>query len=111
MQLETSASRLPFSLVCTASDVHRSSSLARRTLVAGIVAVLAAALTPVVGASADEPWWTPLGLRGVAVDAVSAAGKTVLVSTGSGATMLSGDGGVTYAPVSGNLFNLGNISQ
>jgi hypothetical protein len=76
--------------------------LAQRTLIAGGVMCLAAMLTPAVGASAAEPWWTPLGLRGVAIDAVSAAGKTVLVRTGSGTTMLSDDGGMTYAPVSGN---------
>src|SRR3984893_15516518 len=102
MRRGTSASRWPSSPVCTASDVPRRAAFARRTLMAGAVMFVPAVLTPAVAASAAEPWWTPLGLRGVAIDAVSAAGKTVLVRTGSGTTMLSDDGGMTYAPVSGN---------
>jgi len=85
-----------------ASDVLRRSSLARRTLVAGGLALVAAVLAPVLHASAAEPWWTPLGLRGVAVDAVSAGGTTVLVHTGSGTTMRSHDSGVHFVPVAGN---------
>ena len=85
-----------------ASDVLRRSSFARRTLVAGGLALVAAVLAPVLHASAAEPWWTPLGLRGVAVDAVNAGGTTVLVHTRSGTTMRSDDSGLHFVPVAGN---------
>src|ERR1700694_23965 len=85
-----------------ASDVLGRSSFARRMLVAAHLALLAVVLAPVVRASAAEPWWTPLGLRGVAVDAVSAGGKTVLVHTSAGTTMRSDDSGLHIAPVAGN---------
>src|ERR1700694_1689379 len=85
-----------------ASDVLGRSSFARRMLVAAHPALLAVVLAPVVRASAAEPWWTPLWLRGVAVDAVTAGGKTVLVHTGSGTTMRSDDSGLHFVPVAGN---------
>src|SRR4030081_2512729 len=101
MRPAISGSRWPSSPVSTASDVHRASSCARRPLLAVSLVVLAGVVTPVAPASAAEPWWAPVGLRGVAVDAVSAGGKTVLVRTGSGATLRSENGGLTFAPVAG----------
>src|SRR6202022_4290254 len=102
MRPATSGSRWPSSPVCTASDVLRASSFAQRTLLACSLVVFAGVATPVASVSAAEPWWAPVGLRGVAVDAVSAGGKTVLVRTGSGATLLSDDGGLSFAPVAGS---------
>jgi hypothetical protein len=102
MRPATSGSRWPSSPVCTASDVARASSFAQRTLLVCSLAVLAGVVAPVAAVSAAEPWWVPVGLRGIPVDAVSAGGKTVLVRTGSGTTMLSDNGGLSFAPVAGN---------
>src|ERR1700674_1305663 len=102
MRPAISGSRWPSSPVCTASDVARASSFARRTLLACSLVVLAGLVTPVAPASAAEPWWAPVGLRGIAVDAVSAGGKTGLVRTGSAATLRSDDAGLGFASVAGN---------
>src|SRR3979411_2163395 len=102
MRPATSGSRWLSSQVCTASEVPRPSSFARRTLLACCLVLLAGVVAPVARASAAEPWWTPVGLRGVAVDAVSAGGKRVGGPTGAGPRMRSDDGGLSYAPVSGN---------
>src|SRR6202165_4123320 len=102
MRPATSGSRWPSSPVCTASDVPRASSFAQRMLLACSLVVLAGVVKPVAPASPAEPWWAPVGLRGIAVDAVSAGGKTVLVRTTSGTTMLSDDGGLSFASGAGN---------
>jgi hypothetical protein len=75
----------------------------RRRVTAAVVAVTALAVgmcssTPVRAAA---PWWSPVGLRGVAVTRVSAIGDTITVRTGSGSTLISSDAGKTFAPASG----------
>lgn len=81
-----------------ASDRRR-----RAFLMAVLVAIALSALmigsTPVRAALA---WWTPVGLRGVAVTRVSAVGDTISARTGAGATLTSPDAGRTFSPASGN---------
>ena len=49
-------------------------------------------------ARAADPWWAPLSLRGMAITRVSAIGDKITVRTGAGATLVSTDGGRTFAP-------------
>lgn len=70
-------------------------------------AVVAAAATSalVIGstpARAAVAWWSPVGLRGVAVTQVSAVGDTINVRTATGATLTSSDAGKTFSPATGN---------
>jgi hypothetical protein len=58
--------------------------------------VTALAMLPVAGAAVASAWWTPVGLRGIALTAVAAAGDTITVRTAAGVTVRSGDGGVTF---------------
>src|SRR6202140_5448688 len=72
----------------------------RRRAIAPAVAVvvaLIALVTVSAPARAASPWWTPVALRGLAVMRVSAIGDTITVRTGSGATLISDDGGKTFA--------------
>jgi hypothetical protein len=49
-------------------------------------------------ARAADAWWSPVAaLQGVDVTRVSAVGDTIMARTGSGATLLSSDGGNTFA--------------
>ena len=60
----------------------------------GVQCLLAAGAS----ARAADPWWAPLSLRGMAITRVSAIGDTITVRTGAGATLVSTDGGRTFAP-------------
>ncbi len=63
------------------------------------ISLLMTGSTPVRAASA---WWTPVALSGVAVTKVFATGDTIMVRTGTGATLSSTDAGRTFAPVQGD---------
>ncbi len=64
---------------------------------AAACAALTALLIGTAPARAADAWWSPVALRGVAVTRVSAIGDTIMVRTGTGATLRSGDGGTTFA--------------
>jgi hypothetical protein len=66
-------------------------------LTAAVCAGLTALLIGTAPARAADAWWSPVALRGVAVTRVSAIGDTIMVRTGAGATLLSGDGGKTFS--------------
>jgi hypothetical protein len=68
-------------------------------LLAVALSTLTIGSTPVRAALA---WWSPAGLRGVAVTRVSAVGDTIMVRTGAGATLTSPDAGKTFTPAGGN---------
>jgi hypothetical protein len=68
-------------------------------LLAVALSALTIGSTPVRAALA---WWSPAGLRGVAVTRVSAVGDTIMVRTGAGATLTSPDAGKTFTPAGGN---------
>ena len=75
----------------------------RRRAVAGTAMAmtltgLMIASTPV---SAASGWWNPVGLRGTAITRVVATGDTIMVRTGTGATLTSADAGRTFTPVQG----------
>jgi hypothetical protein len=74
----------------------------RRAIAPGVAVVVAviALVTVSAPARAASPWWTPVALRGLAVMRVSAIGDTITVRTGSGATLISDDGGKTFATAS-----------
>jgi hypothetical protein len=81
-----------------------ASDTRRRAFPVAVLAVTALSAlmigsTPVHAALA---WWSPVGLRGIAVTRVSAVGDTIKVRTGSGATLTSSDAGKTFAPANGN---------
>lgn len=44
-----------------------------------------------------DAWWSPVGLQGVDVTRVSAVGDTIMVRTGTGETLISSNGGSTFA--------------
>jgi hypothetical protein len=81
-----------------ASETRRR---ARRfaVLAAAALSVLIIASTP---ARAAVAWWSPVGLRGVAVTNVSAVGDTITVRTAAGATLASSDAGKTFSAANGN---------
>jgi len=66
-----------------------------------LTSVLGSALLPVYALAATS-WWTPVALRGTAVSAVSASGKTLIVRTADGRTLRSTDAGTTFNGVAGN---------
>jgi hypothetical protein len=67
------------------------------TPAAAVVVALIALVTVSAPARAAGAWWTPVALSGLAVMRVSAIGDTITVRTGSGATLISNDGGKTFA--------------
>jgi hypothetical protein len=81
-----------------ASD-RRPRAFRTAALVAIALSALMIGSTPVRAALA---WWSPDGLRGVAVTRVSAVGDTIMVRTAAGATLTSPDAGKTFTPASGN---------
>jgi hypothetical protein len=50
---------------------------------------------------ASDAWWSPVALSGVDVTRVSAVGDTIMVRTGTGATLISTDAGRTFAAAPG----------
>ena len=78
---------------------------ARRRRIMGAAAALIAVslgLFSDIPARAAAPWWTPVGLRGVAIARVSATGDTITVRTKTGSTLISVDAGRTFAPTNGS---------
>src|SRR5579864_335174 len=71
-----------------------------RPRVLPLATALGAALIGLVSGSAPAraagAWWNPVALRGLAITRVSAIGDTIVVGTGSGATLMSTDGGRTF---------------
>jgi hypothetical protein len=67
------------------------------TLAAAVSVAVMALVTGSAPARAAVTWWSPVSLRGLAVTRVSAIGDTITVRTGSGATLISTDGGKTFA--------------
>jgi|HubBroStandDraft_6_1064221.scaffolds.fasta_scaffold211119_2 hypothetical protein len=65
-------------------------------LAAAVGAVLIAFVSSSAPARAADAWWTPVGLGGLAITRVSAIGDTIVVRIGSGATLMSTDGGKTF---------------
>jgi hypothetical protein len=75
---------------------------ATATLAAALLtSVLGSVLLP-VHALAATSWWTPIALRGTAVSAASASGKTIIVRTADGRTLRSTDAGATFNGVAGS---------
>jgi hypothetical protein len=68
--------------------------------------VAAAALSALIIEStpvrAGVAWWSPVGLRGVAITQVFAVGDTITVRTAAGATLTSSDAGKTFSSANGN---------
>jgi hypothetical protein len=77
------------------SDRRRHTTLA--VAVCGVLSALVAGSAPASAAA----WWSPVALQGEAVTRVSAIADTILVRTGSGATLRSTDGGRTFATAPG----------
>jgi hypothetical protein len=75
------------------SERHRRAITPAAAVVASLIALVSVSAT----ARAAGAWWTPVALRGLAVMRVSAIGDTITVRTGSGATLISNDGGKTFA--------------
>jgi hypothetical protein len=67
------------------------------TLAAAVGMALIGLVSSSAPARAADAWWSPVSLRGLAVTHVSAIGDTIVVRTGSGATLISRDGGKTFA--------------
>jgi hypothetical protein len=78
---------------------RRSRRIVLAAAAAGIT--LAALMSGSASARAADPWWGRAALPGVSLTNVSAIGDTILVRTGSGRILRSGDGGRTFsaAPV------------
>jgi hypothetical protein len=75
-----------------------SDRLSRRvTLVAAVCVALATLLIGSAPARAADAWWSPVALLGTSVTRVSAIGDAITVRTGKGATLVSTDGGKTFA--------------
>ncbi len=74
----------------------------RRALTATVAACIALAIVLIgsAPARAADAWWSPVALRGIAITRVSAIGDTITVRTATGATLLSADGGKTFATAS-----------
>ena len=64
-----------------------------------VLSLLTIGSTPARAASA---WWSPVALSGAAITKVFATGDTIMVRTGTGATLSSTDAGKTFAPVEGD---------
>jgi hypothetical protein len=80
------------------------------TPAAAVVVALITLVTVSAPARAAGAWWNPVALRGVAVTRVSAIGDTITVRTGSGATLMSIDGGKTLTPApAGTTFPPTNV--
>ncbi|MFZ0181443.1 MAG: hypothetical protein WAL84_16480 [Candidatus Dormiibacterota bacterium] len=80
------------------------------TPAAAVVVALIALLSVSATARAASAWWNPVALRGVAVTRVSAIGDTITVRTGSGATLMSMDGGKAFTPApAGTTFPPTNV--
>lgn len=75
------------------SDRHR------RALTTTVAACIALTVLLIGGAPARaaDAWWSPVALRGTAITRVSAIGDTIMVRTAKGATLLSKNGGSTFA--------------
>jgi hypothetical protein len=72
----------------------------RRRVLTATVAACIALTVMIIGsapARAAAAWWSPVALRGTAITRVSAIGDTIMVRTAKGATLLSTDGGTTFA--------------
>lgn len=69
----------------------------RVTLTATACVALATLVTGAAPAHAADAWWSPVALLGTAVTRVSAIGGAITVRTGKGATLMSTDGGKTFA--------------
>jgi hypothetical protein len=67
------------------------------TLAAAVGVALIGLVSSSAPARAADAWWSPVSLRGLAVTNVSAIGDMIVVRTGSGATVISRDGGKTFA--------------
>ena len=76
----------------------------RRAIISAVIAVVAlpALILGSTPVHAADAWWSPVGLRGVAITKVFATGNTIMVRTGAGATLVSTDQGKTFAPATGN---------
>jgi hypothetical protein len=74
----------------------------RRALTATLAACIALTIVLIgsAPARAADAWWSPVALRGIAITRVSAIGDTIMVRTATGATLLSADGGKTFATAS-----------
>lgn len=74
----------------------------RRALTATVAACIALTVVLIgsAPARAADAWWSPVSLRGTAITRVSAIGDTIMVRTATGATLLSTDGGKTFATAS-----------
>jgi hypothetical protein len=80
------------------------------TPAAAVVVALIALVSVSAPARAASAWWNPVALRGVAVTRVFAIGDTITVRTGSGATLMSMDGGKTFTPApAGTTFPPTNV--
>lgn len=71
----------------------------RFALVAAVV--LSALIAGGIPARAAVAWWSPVGLRGVAIARVSAVGDAIMVRTTAGATLTSSNAGKTFSPGNG----------
>jgi len=71
----------------------------RRALTATVAACIALTVLLVgsAPARAAAAWWSPVALRGTAITRVSAIGDTIMVRTAKEATLLSTNGGSTFA--------------
>src|SRR5579862_6542722 len=76
--------------------------LRRVMLVGAACAVLTILLAGGAPARAADAWWRPVALLGTRVTRVSAIGDRIMVRTGTGATLLSSDGGKSFAAPAGN---------
>jgi hypothetical protein len=65
-------------------------------------AALSALIIASTPARAAVAWWSPVGLRGVAITKVSAVGDTITVRTAAGSTLTSSDAGKTFSAADGN---------
>jgi hypothetical protein len=80
------------------SDRGRRAGLLAAALCVGITVLLLGS-SP---ARASDAWWSPVALSGVDVTGVSAVGDTIMVRTGTGETLVSSDGGSTFAAAPAN---------
>jgi hypothetical protein len=87
---------------------------ARRRAMAATVPVVVALSFLMIGstpAQAASAWWSRVALSGVAITKVYATGDTIMVRTGTGATLESTDAGKTFttAPGSATFPPTGNV--
>lgn len=75
----------------------------RRRIATACAALITFAAVLVTSTTAQAAaWWSPVGLRGVAITRVTATSDSIMVRTGAGATLISTDAGATFAPAPGN---------